>query len=333
MTRNELTMLQSLPLDVKVAKTKLRIHDAVDRFGVDGLYISFSGGKDSTVLRELVKELYPNIPAVFCDTGLEYPELKQFANKLADETIRPDMGFVDVIKEYGYPIIGKEVAKRVYYTRRGSNWAIQSLDGLSPLGDHSNFMQRFKKYKKLVDTDFNISHICCEKMKKHPLKRYAKETGRIPFIGMMAGESSQRQENYLKTGCNSFESATPHSIPLGFWREQDILRYIKINKMEIASVYGEIAEDNELDNQIGFYEDKQSKLHTTGCDRTGCVFCAFGAHLEKEGQHRFIRLKETHPKLYKYCIDGGKYNEEGKWVPDKGLGMGHVLDIIGVKYK
>ena len=46
MTKNELVMLQALPLEVKVAKNRLRIRDAVDRFGVDGLYISFSGGKD-----------------------------------------------------------------------------------------------------------------------------------------------------------------------------------------------------------------------------------------------------------------------------------------------
>ncbi len=72
-TRNELKILQALPLEMKVLKTKQRIREWVQHYGTDGVYVSFSGGKDSTVLLHIVRELYPDIEAVFVDTGLEYP--------------------------------------------------------------------------------------------------------------------------------------------------------------------------------------------------------------------------------------------------------------------
>lgn len=82
---------------------------------------------------------------------------------------------------------------------------------------------------------------------------------------------------------------------------------------------------------LGCY-DESDQLATTGCDRTGCIFCMFGCHLEKE-PNRFQRLKETHPRQYDYCINGGEYNDQGMWQPSKdGLGLGKVLDYIGVKY-
>ena len=108
-------MLQHLPLEVKVAKTQQRIREWVDFYGKDGVYVSFSGGKDSTVLLHLVREMYGNDnPAVFVNTGLEYPEIVKFVKTFENvEILKPKMGFVDVITKYGYPIIGKEVAERI----------------------------------------------------------------------------------------------------------------------------------------------------------------------------------------------------------------------------
>lgn len=86
-----------------------------------------------------------------------------------------------------------------------------------------------------------------------------------------------------------------------------------------------------LIDYLGCY-DEADQLTTTGCDRTGCIFCMFGCHLEKE-PNRFQRLKETHPRQYDYCINGGEYNDQGTWQPSKeGLGLGKVLDYINVKY-
>ena len=118
-TIDELHMLQALPLRVKVEKTKQRIKEWVDYYGEDGVYVSFSGGKDSTVLLTIVREMYPNIPAVFCDTGLEYPEIREFVKGFENVVwLKPKMTFRNVIEKYGYPMISKEVAECVNGARR-----------------------------------------------------------------------------------------------------------------------------------------------------------------------------------------------------------------------
>ena len=110
-TKEELVQMQRLPLEIKVAKTKLRIREWVDFYGEDGVYVSFSGGKDSTVLLHIVREMYPNIEAVFVNTGLEYPEIQRFVKTFDNVTIvRPKMRFDEVIKKYGYPLISKDVS-------------------------------------------------------------------------------------------------------------------------------------------------------------------------------------------------------------------------------
>ena len=113
-TLDDLKQLQALPLHLKVSLTKSRIRQWVGEFGTDGVYVSFSGGKDSTVLLHLVRELYPEVPAVFCDTGLEYPEIREFV-KTFDNVVwlKPKMTFRKVIEKYGYPFISKEVSECV----------------------------------------------------------------------------------------------------------------------------------------------------------------------------------------------------------------------------
>ena len=117
-TLNDLRQKQSLPLDAKISMTKSRIRDWVREYGTDGVFVSFSGGKDSTVLLHIVRSMYPNIEAVFVNTGLEYPEIQKFVKTFENVTIlRPEMRFNDVIKKYGYPVISKEVSECVYQGR------------------------------------------------------------------------------------------------------------------------------------------------------------------------------------------------------------------------
>ena len=146
-----------------------------------------------------------------------------------------------------------------------------------------------KTLKKLADAPFEISETCCDALKKRPMHKYEKRSGKHAILGTTAAESSIRLNRYLVTGCNSFEAKNPKSQPLSFWTDQDILHYIEDRHIPICSVYGDVAE-------------KDGKLQTTGETRTGCVFCAFGAHLEKY-PNRYQRLHETHPKLWKACMD------------------------------
>lgn len=344
-TINELKMMQSLPLEVKVAKTKLRIREWVETYGVNGVYVSFSGGKDSTVLLHIVREMYPEVEAVFVNTGLEYPEIQKFVKTFDNVTIlRPEMSFAEVIKRYGYPIISKEVSLTICYANKGSSWANNYLNGLDKLGEPHEFKKSmYAKYKPLLYVDFLISNECCAVMKKAPLKKHAKQTGEVAITGQTAEESKLRTQSWIKHGCNGFDMKSPTSNPMSFWTEQDILHYIKeyMPPKSICSVYGDIVLkpcDKDISKDqiniidcLGQYEETD-KFVTTGCDRTGCIFCAFGCHLEKEPS-RFQRLKRTHPKQYQYCIGGGEFNEDGIWQPSKdGLGMGYVFDRINEIY-
>ena len=379
-TIQELKIRQALPLDVKIRMTEQRIREFVSEFGVDGCYLSFSGGKDSTALMHIARSIYPDLPAVFVDTGLEYPEIRDFVKTFENvEWLKPKMNFKQVINKYGYPFISKEVSECVYGARK----YLKELerDGIIPehsTAQHStaiiinsesyvqlmNFLQkrmknreggsnrrllimlgelemmrnfpekrksRFNqaKYKFLLDAPFEISNLCCNVMKKAPAHEYHRRTGRNPIIATMAEESQLRTQKWIQHGCNAFDAKIPTSKPLSFWRNQDVLKYLKENHIEICSVYGKIVEDfeavDQMENQITINdvlgEKNDLPLKTTGCERTGCMFCGFGCHLNND--QRFVRMKETHPKQYDYIMrsadQGGlNYKEIIEWLNEHG---------------
>lgn len=336
MTKEDLKYFQSMPLDIKVAMTKTRIREWVTHYGVNGTYISFSGGKDSTVLLHIARELYPDLPAVFVNTGLEYPEIQAFVKSFDNvKIIRPSMPFSQVISVYGYPLISKEVSQIIYEGRQYDaatgkyQYRINQLNGLRTDKNGEKSMFNYEKYKPLLYTDFRISNKCCDVMKKHPAKQYERNTDRKPFIASMASESALRTQKWLKEGCNSFDSKRQTSKPMSFWTDNDVLQYIQENNLKLCSVYGDIVSKDAQLTFDGIFDNVQ--LCTTGCYRTGCIFCGFGAHLDTYS--RFKRLKETHPKQYAYCLGGGEYDINGVWKPNaKGLGMAHVIDELNKLY-
>lgn len=120
-TMSDLHQMQSLPLSVKIRMTARRINEWVDEFGEDGVYLSFSGGKDSTVLGHIIREVcgYKNIPFVFVDVPTQYPELKQFAKTFDNLVIlKPKISFAEVCEKYGFPMISKEVSNCVSGARK-----------------------------------------------------------------------------------------------------------------------------------------------------------------------------------------------------------------------
>lgn len=173
-----------------------------------------------------------------------------------------------------------------------------------------------------------------------------------PFIGTMAEESRMRAQAWIRHGCNSFEGHKQTSQPMSFWTEQDVLHYIKREGIKICSVYGDILASDDTGMLYEPIPGIECTLKCTGCQRTGCVFCGFGIHLEK-GETRFQRLAKTHPRQYEYCMNGGQWvdnpdydpvapeydgawknwNPKKIWVPSKeGLGMKKVFDDCNAIY-
>ena len=228
MTREELIIKQALPLDLKIEMTKRRIREFVGEFGINKVYISFSGGKDSTVLACLARELYPDIKLVFSNTGMEFPEIVKFVKKKQAEgwnidIVQPIEKFKDIVEKYGYPVITKKQSYYIYQYRNSNSEYIKNLRWN---GSEKGNFKIAEKWKHLVNAPFKIHDICCKKLKKDPFTKYEKATKRLPIIGTMAIESTGRTESYLKTGCNTFEEGKEKSRPLSIWTEKNILEYI-----------------------------------------------------------------------------------------------------------
>lgn len=191
-----------------------------------------------------------------------------------------------------------------------------------------------------------ISHQCCSVMKKSPMGIYQRKHKVYPYIGTLTEESKLREQAWVRHGCNAFDSKKKTSQPMSFWLEQNVLQYIKDEGLEIASVYGDIVTTDEDGFAYDALPGCEGTLKCTGCQRTGCIFCGFGVHLEK-GETRFQRLAKTHPRQYEYCMMGGQWVDNPKydptapeydgewknwnpkkiWVPSKeGLGMKKVFD-------
>ncbi|MCL2047153.1 MAG: phosphoadenosine phosphosulfate reductase family protein [Defluviitaleaceae bacterium] len=316
-TPEDLKIMQAWPLSRKIQVTQTRIMEWHERFN-HKTAISFSGGVDSTVLLDLARRCYPDIPAVFMDTTIEYPEIVDFVKSKSNVTIlKPQLCkicvncaegcFAKVIREHGICYPSKDVASVICYARQGKAWANNCLKGLNADGTRSWYKETmYKPWKFLLDSPFKISAKCCTVLKEKSLDKWYKEKGYVPIIGTLASESQRRKHAWLITGCNGFESKRKISKPLSFWTHNDILRYLRdFNIPYAADIYGEIV------------EDKKGKLRTTGEQRTGCSLCMVGCHLDKT--NKFQRLKQHHPDIWDFGVNS--------------LGLGEFFDFIGVNYR
>ena len=281
--RDRLTSLRNMNLQSKIVQTKSLIRDAVHEFGIDKVYISYSGGKDSTVLSHIAKSMYPNILHLFANTTNEYPETIEHVKWEKEENdtniisvIPKDSHgevwtFKKVVQYYGYPMFSKRISNaiRTYQHALSARTKSNSQDYIS---------RNFKKYERFKELP--ISDKCCDKLKKEPLRRKAKELGlECAILGILASESYQREKDWLEYGCNVFHQRKDNQCrPLSFWTDEDILDYI-----------------NE-------YNVKIPKLYEMGYTRNGCMYCGFGVQLESEGENRYQKLKKTHPVQYNYFI-------------------------------
>jgi len=257
---------------IKIAKEVIKeFYETLD----GKVYVSFSGGKDSTVLLHLVRSMYPEVRGMFLDTGLEYPEIRDFVKTFRDiDWMKPNTTFRESVEKNGIPYPSKEVSRYIHDIR----YSTPKMKELR-LGDGNYSLS--KKWRRLVDSPFKFNHKCCDHLKKNPADVYFRQNGLHAIIGTMQAESSLRKNAFIKTGFNNFTGRRKKSTPIALFTEEDIWAYIKHYKLPYASVY-----------------DK-------GLTRTGCMFCLFGIQQEqkKMKKNRLEMLKEIHPKIHDYVLN------------------------------
>ena len=357
--REELEQLQKLPLKYKEMLTADRIRELTRHYEPSEFYVSFSGGKDSMVLVDVMaKNLVclgyqdATLNVLYVNTGLEYSSVResikpfldlvserhQIKIKLHERT--PSVRFADVIRTYGYPLISKEVAQVVEEARKG----ISNADGTyerarkkitGTLTDKNGDKSRFNcdKYNFLMTAPFKVSKHCCPITKQNPCKQFEKETGMIPVIGTLAEESQLRQTKWLRYGCNAFSCERPQSMPLSIWKENDILAYIHKYDLPLAKPYGKLRkkarpEEGFLHGQTMLFDipDEDAEFELTGAKRTGCCYCGFGLQFDPE---RILRMQKLEPKKADFVLRGGEFDENGVWGPsEEGLGYWYVCDYL-----
>ena len=305
MTVEELHSRQQWTLAQKIDHSLGVIDQFIAR--MDGkVYLSFSGGKDSTVLLHLCEIIKPDIKCVFVNTGCESVDVVRFVEKMKAahniEVIRPKLTPRQVWAKYGFPLVSKDQAFKIDLVRKNPN----SASAQKFMRDSNKFTIS-KCFRYLCDTEkckYHTSAVCCNKLKKDPCKRYEHENGLRPIVATMASESMLRETDYLRVGqCNKFDQGHEKSKPLSIWMEEDIWQFIRENNIEIAEIYAK------------------------GVDRTGCVGCGFGAQMKDDRRlETFYRL---YPKYYNMVLNfennGVTYREalremlavNGLWLPDE----------------
>lgn len=268
----------SLPLKAKILLSKARIREWYDNW--DGnVYVSFSGGKDSLVLLHLVRSLYPDVPGVFLNTSLEFPELTKFVRTFDNiEWIQPEISFKEVIEKYGIPFPSKEQSQYInaYIHAKSEKNKHKRWYGKDNKRKTGKIAEKWKFLA--VDFPYEVSDKCCHHMQKKPIIKYEKATGNKGYVGLLAEESASRMQDYRLHGCNSYETKRKMSRPIAFWTEDNVWEYIKDNNLPYCNIYD------------------------MGYKRTGCLFCLFGIDRQK-CPNKLQLLKETHPKHYKYCME------------------------------
>jgi len=256
------------------------------------IVVMFSGGKDSTVLLHLTRKLYPNTKAIFVNTTNEYIEILNFVKNIDNVvTLLPKKTFLNTVKEFGFPLISKQVAKSIGYLKypseKTANVRNLVLTGKNMKGENCVSYKLAKKWFFLQNETFDITNKCCEILKHKPFHEYQKSNDVFPLTGIMADNSKQRQGNYLKYGCNIIDSKNPIGRPLSIWTEKDIWDYIKKYNVPYCEIYDDL-------------KDEDGSVIVKGETCTGCAYCGFGIHLEKES--RFERLEKRQPKRFKQMM-------------------------------
>lgn len=246
------------------------IKDTITKYGEENFYISFSGGKDSTIVHHLIDEALPGnkIPRVFINTGIEYNDLVKFVKELAKEDDRiiiynSGVHIPSMLQKYGYPFKSKEHARKVgTFQNSGYGKTVKTyLDGIRNDGTKS-FIKcpKILQYQFTNDNELKISDRCCYKLKKEVAHRYEKESKRtISIIGLRSAEGGTRRQH---KGCavfdknNNLKKFKPINPCTDEWCEW----YIQTRGIKLCRLY----------------------YPPFNFERTGCKGCPFALNLQEQ---------------------------------------------------
>lgn len=326
MTPQEFMLKQSLPYNAKVLHAKAVAREFYEI--LDGNVFCSVGGLDSiTLLYFLRKYVSKDIPGVTV-SGLEDKSNQRIHRQMDNMFfLRPYKTKVQVIKEYGYPVISKEKARKIENLQKPDNPKQTFIHAImtGQMGEQGKFKMsdKIKLPEKWIAlfgglynhhrpdllckvAPFKVSSECCKWMKEKPCEDFAKENGIHPYMGLMASEGGQREKGLRKNGCNYFGKTVTRSCPFAIFSKTDLLQLALDLNVPVPAIYGEIIRLPE------------GTLDTTRAKRTGCTMCGFGIHMERR-PHRFDRLREDNPKEWAFWM----YR----------MGWGRVLDYIGVHWE
>ncbi|MCL6557402.1 MAG: hypothetical protein K6U74_01125 [Firmicutes bacterium] len=326
MTPQEFMLKQKMPYKSKILLAKSVAREFYEK--LNGKVFCSIGGLDSiTLLFFLRKYVSKDIVGVTV-SGLEDRSIQKIHSKLDNIVIlKPYKTKTQVIREYGYPVVSKEKARKIEILQTPNSpkqtyiHAIMTGDmGAQGGFRHSKKIKLPDKWIKLFGglynhhrpdleckiAPFKVSPECCKWMKEKPCDDFAKESKLYPYMGLMASEGGQREKGLQKNGCNYFGKTVIRSCPFAIFSKTDLLQLALDLDVPVPEIYGKIVRLPD------------GTLTTTRAKRTGCTMCGFGIHIEKR-PHRFDRLREDNPKEWHF------------WMYK--MGWGKVLDYIGVKWE
>lgn len=325
---------QKLPYEAKVQYAANRAWEFYRHPDVSGNCYVAVGGLDSITLLLFLRSIGIDVPAISVSV-LEDKSIQAVHKLIGVQPLKPLKSKVQVIREFGWPVLSKEIAGKIDLLQRPTpdNATVRHAIITGETGEYGGWqknsrmklsqkwLEKFGGYENETEgvayqkPDFLVSDKCCYYLKEKPCNDYARETGRFPYMGLMASEGGRRQKALMLHGCNYISPGTKRSCPFAIFSRQDLLQLALDLHVPVPEIYGNIVRDPD------------GTLRTTKAQRTGCSMCGFGIHMEKR-PHRFDLLWESNPKewemwMYHVCQDAN-----GAW-----YGWGHVLDYIGVEWR
>lgn len=240
-----------------------KIKSVVEKYGQESFYISFSGGRDSTVLSAVVDLALPSntIPRVYCDTGIEYRQMREHVKTLQEKDnriviLKPEIPVKRTLEQFGYPFKSKEHSMYVdIYQRNGMTATAERY--LNPEEGRKTFgCPDLLRYQFTDEYKLKTSAKCCDKLKKEPMLKYSSETGRKNvMVGLLGDEKGQRNN----ATCIAKKHGGIHFHPLVAVDKDWETWFIQSHNIELCVLYTKY-----------------------GMERTGCVGCPYNIHLQRD---------------------------------------------------